>query len=86
MMPELRRGDRRPGTLSHTGRNGPGAWAAGVALTRCLIPAGEATTALGDLDAMGITDHELFPDLTGLADLATMRAALAVTHRVPEVP
>ena len=59
---------------------------ADVALTRCLIPAGEAATALGDLDAMGITDHELFPDLTGLADLATMRAALAVTHRVPEVP
>jgi hypothetical protein len=60
--------------------------AAGVALTRCLIPAAEAAVALGDLDAMGITDHELFPDLTGLADLATMRAALAVTHRVPQVP
>jgi hypothetical protein len=59
---------------------------ADVALTRCLIPAAEAAVALGDLDAMGITDHELFPDLTGLADLATMRAALAVTHRVPEVP
>jgi hypothetical protein len=55
-----------------------------VALTRCLIPAQAASVALGDLDAMGITDHELFPDLTGLADLATMRAALAVTHRVPE--
>jgi FRG domain len=57
-----------------------------VALTRCLIPATEAAGALGDLDAMGITDHELFPDLTGLADLATMRAALAVTHRVPDAP
>jgi hypothetical protein len=54
-----------------------------TALTRCLIPTSEAEVALGDLDAMGITDHELFPDLTGLADLATMRAALAVTHRVP---
>jgi hypothetical protein len=46
-----------------------------------LIPTSEAAAALGDLDAMGITDHELFPDLTGLADLATMRAALAVTQR-----
>jgi hypothetical protein len=55
--------------------------ATGVALTRCVIPAAEAAEALGDLDAMGITDHELFPDLTGLADLATMRAALTVTHR-----
>ena len=55
--------------------------AVGTALTRCLIPTSEAAAALGDLDAMGITDHELFPDLTGLADLATMRAALAVTQR-----
>ena len=55
--------------------------AGGTALTRCLIPTGEAAVALADLDAMGITDHELFPDLTGLADLATMRAALAVTQR-----
>jgi hypothetical protein len=53
--------------------------AAGTALTRCIVPAVEAAVALGELDAMGITDHELFPDLTGLADLATMRAALAVT-------
>jgi hypothetical protein len=60
--------------------------ATSVALTRCLMPAAEAAIALGDLDAMGITDHELFPDLTGLADLATMRAALAVTHRVPHGP
>lgn len=54
--------------------------ASSTALTRCLIPTAEAAVALGDLDAMGITDHELFPDLTGLADLATMRAALAVTQ------
>lgn len=60
--------------------------AGSTALTRCLLPAHEAAGALGDLDAMGITDHELFPDLTGLADLATMRAALAVTHRVPDAP
>lgn len=53
----------------------------GIALTRCLLPSTEVAAALADLDAMGITDHELFPDLTGLADLATMRAALAVTHR-----
>jgi hypothetical protein len=50
----------------------------GPALTRCLLPTEETAVALGDLDAMGITDHELFPDLTGLADLATMRATLAV--------
>lgn len=56
----------------------------GTALTRGLIPANEVGVALGDLDAMGITDHELFPDLTGLARLATMRAALAVTHRAAE--
>ena len=53
--------------------------ATGPALTRCLLPASSAAVALGDLDAMGITDHQLFPDLTGLADMATMRAALSVS-------
>lgn len=48
------------------------------ALTRCVLPATEAAAALGDLDAMGITDERLFPDLTGVADLATMRAALRI--------
>ncbi|MFI7589211.1 FRG domain-containing protein [Spongisporangium articulatum] len=51
--------------------------AEGVALTRCLLPAACAAEALADLDAMGVTDHQLFPDLDGLADMATMRAALA---------
>jgi hypothetical protein len=54
---------------------------AGTALTRCLLPAWEAAAAMADLDAMGVTDHELFPDLDGLAGLAVVRAALAVTHR-----
>jgi hypothetical protein len=48
-----------------------------VALTRCVLPAGEAGRALSDLDAMGITSAELFADLTGTATLATMRAVLA---------
>jgi hypothetical protein len=51
-----------------------------VALTRCVLPATQAAVALGDLDAMGITDERLFPDLTGVADLATMRAALSVSR------
>lgn len=55
----------------------------GLALTRCVLPAGEAAVALGDLDAMGITDERLFPGLGGVADQATMRASLtaSVTHR-----
>jgi hypothetical protein len=51
-------------------------YADAVALTRCVLPASEARVALGDLDAMGITNYDLFPDLTGLAQLATMRACL----------
>ncbi len=47
-----------------------------VALTRCVLPAAEAGRALSDLDAMGITSAELFPDLSGIATLATMRAVL----------
>jgi hypothetical protein len=52
-------------------------FADGVALTRCVLPASEAGRALSDLDAMGITSAELFPDLSGVATLATMRAVLA---------
>jgi hypothetical protein len=48
-----------------------------VALTKCMLPAVEAGRALSDLDAMGITSAELFPDLSGVATLATMRAVLA---------
>ena len=47
-----------------------------VALTKCMLPAVEAGRALSDLDAMGITSAELFPDLSGIATLATMRAVL----------
>jgi hypothetical protein len=53
-------------------------FASGVALTRCLIPSDEARVALADLDAMGITSHDLFPDLDGLAALALTRACLAL--------
>ena len=48
-----------------------------VALTKCVLPAADAGRALSDLDAMGITSAELFPDLSGIATLATMRAVLA---------
>jgi FRG domain-containing protein len=56
-----------------------------LALTRCVLPASEAAVALGDLDAMGITDERLFPGLGGVADQATMRASMnvSVTHRGP---
>jgi FRG domain len=50
--------------------------AAGVALTKCVLPADAAGRALPDLDAMGITSAELFADLGGTATLATMRAVL----------
>jgi hypothetical protein len=48
-----------------------------VALTKCVLPAAEAEYALSDLDAMGINSYALFPDLSGLAATATMRASLA---------
>lgn len=51
-------------------------FATGTALTRCVLPAEAAGRALPDLDAMGITSAELFPDLGGVATLATMRAVL----------
>jgi hypothetical protein len=43
-----------------------------------VLPAGEAVQALPDLDSMGINDYHLFPDLTGLAGMATMRLVLAL--------
>lgn len=46
------------------------------ALTKCIIPASETSSALADLDAMGINCHHLFPDLEGLAGLVTMRVTL----------
>jgi hypothetical protein len=51
-------------------------FATGTALTRCVLPAEAAARALPDLDAMGITSAEMFPDLGGVARLATMRAVL----------
>lgn len=49
-----------------------------LALTKVVLPAGEAVRALPDLDAMGINDHHLFPDLTGLAAMATTRLLLTL--------
>ncbi|MEN3360689.1 MAG: hypothetical protein V7637_4671 [Mycobacteriales bacterium] len=51
-------------------------FATDVALTKCVLPAADAEHALSDLDAMGINSYDLFPDLTGLAARATMRASL----------
>jgi hypothetical protein len=51
-------------------------FAAGTALTKCVLPATAADRALPDLDAMGVTSAELFADLGGTATLATMRAVL----------
>lgn len=51
--------------------------AAEPALTKCVLPAADAEHALSDLDAMGTNSYQLFPDLTGLAALATMRASLS---------
>jgi len=52
-------------------------FATDVALTKCVLPADDAQPALSDLDAMGINSYALFPDLSGLAALATMRARIA---------
>jgi hypothetical protein len=47
-----------------------------VALTKVVLPAREAVRALPDLDAMGINNYHLFPDLTGLAKMVTTRMLL----------
>jgi len=54
-------------------------FATDLALTKCVLPAADAEHALSDLDAMGINSYNLFPDLSGLAALATMRASLRAT-------
>jgi hypothetical protein len=54
-----------------------------TALTKCVLPATAASPALADLDAMGITSYDLFPDLTGLATQATMRACLTALAPTP---
>jgi len=50
--------------------------ASDLALTKIVLPAGEALLALPDLDSMGINNYHLFPDFTGLADMTTMRMLL----------
>jgi hypothetical protein len=49
----------------------------GVALTKVVLPASEAVPALPDLDSMGINSYRVYPDLDGLAQLATMRLLLS---------
>jgi len=51
------------------------------ALTKVVLPATEALPALPDLEAMGINSHHLFPDLTGLAKMATMRQLLELAAK-----
>jgi hypothetical protein len=51
----------------------------GTALTKAVMPASEARAALADLDAMGINGYQLFPDLSGLAQLITMRVVLGIS-------
>ena len=48
----------------------------GVALTKVVLPASEAVPALPDLDSMGINSYRVYPDLGGLAEMATMRLLL----------
>ena len=50
---------------------------AAAALTKVVLPAAAAVPALPDLDSMGINSYHVYPDLGGLADLATMRLLLA---------
>jgi hypothetical protein len=47
-----------------------------VALTRVLLPASDACSALSDLDLMGISALHLFPDLGGVAAACTARFRL----------
>jgi len=49
----------------------------GVALTKVVLPASEAVPALPDLDSMGINSYRVYPDLGGLAEMATMRLLLS---------
>jgi hypothetical protein len=49
----------------------------GVALTKVVLPAIEAVPALPDLDSMGINSYRVYPDLDGLAEMATMRLLLS---------
>lgn len=46
------------------------------ALTKYLIPVGEARTALADLDLMGINPSNIFPGLEGCASAANLRMSI----------
>jgi hypothetical protein len=46
-----------------------------------VLPATEALLALPDLDSMGINSYRPFPDLTGLAKMATMRQLLELAAK-----
>lgn len=48
----------------------------GVALTRILLPLSDVRTVLADLDLMGISAGQLFPDLTGVAAACKVRFLL----------
>jgi hypothetical protein len=48
----------------------------GVALTRVLLPLDEVRTVLADLDLMGISAVQLFPDLNGAAAACKVRLLL----------
>ena len=50
------------------------------ALTRLLLPASEATSALQDLDVMGVGFETLYPDVEGAARAALLRCA--IRHQV----
>jgi len=48
----------------------------GVALVKFTIPAVEATRAIADLDAMGISHSRVYPELVGYTSAAKMRVIL----------
>jgi hypothetical protein len=48
------------------------------ALIKAVLPGLDAVAALADLDAMGINNYQLFPDITGLAERARTRLALTL--------
>jgi hypothetical protein len=49
----------------------------GRPLIKVLLPASEATYALPDLEAMGVSAAHLFPDFTGLTEAVLLREELA---------
>jgi len=51
--------------------------ATGAPLMKMIMPASDASHALPDLDAMGVSAAHLFPDVTGLTESVIMREELA---------